>query len=213
MQRSIPEYLFLLAISFVLSSCADLTGANTGADEVPPGRKTDIKGIDAFQLGENRYRLSGTMDNGGDSSHHFEIKAILNDSQSLRFYFFSNENLEGGVEIEIKRQVEKVIMTLALNGKGHSVDLSAFGQGTPIHLDIDVHNDHTDTHILVWRQGGPHEDGDGCTFNGGCLYNSEDFAVRVWLDVGTAKGNHWGFQGSPDRIKLLKGPNRAISDA
>ena len=86
-------------------------------------------------------------------------------------------------------------------------------EGDVVHLSIDLHNDHTDLHLLVWDAEGPFGDQDECTFEGTCLYNSEDFAFDYWLGVGRLNGVYWGVKGKTNLILSLEGPLEGLSDA
>ncbi len=196
-----------------LFSCEQLTGEDTGANIVD-SKQDLIGGLDARSVGEQRFILSGTVSNGGNSGHNFRLRFKLPEGQTLKFYFFISQNFTGGALYSFARSDDGVLMlTINLNGKSDSRELSVFNGSEVVDVELDIHNDHTDAHLLVWDRSGPHVDAEDCTFDGGCLYNSEDFAFDVWLGVGKANGTFWGIQGDKSLILLLEGPLPAISNA
>ena len=204
--------LVCLLCSF-LFSCKQLTGEDTGAN-VADVEQNLIGGLEARSVGEQRFLLSGTVSNGGNSGHLFRLRFELPAGQTLKFYFFISRNFTGGALYSFTRADDGVLtMTIDLNGKSDSRELSVFNNSEVVDVELDIHNDHTDAHLLVWGHSGPHEDAEDCTFDGGCLYNSEDFAFDVWLGVGRASGTFWGIQGDQSLILLLEGPLPAISNA
>jgi len=211
LNRSLNLLLIIVANLF-LFSCKELTGENTGANIIDSGQEL-IGGLDAINAGENKFLLKGTTDNGGNSGHSFRLRFKLPEAEKLSFYFFISKNFSGGASYSFTRVEGTVKLTMSLNGKSHTRELTTFNDSEIIDVDLDVHNDHTDVHLLVWDRSGPHEDTEECSFDGGCLYNSEDFAFDIWLGVGRASGTFWGFQGKKSLVIILEGPLPAISDA
>ena len=195
----------LLGVLFLLS-CADLTGEETNS----PGSVVDafkIGGVRALERGGGRFLLDGTVDTGGYSRHKFLLRFRLGEGESVKFFFYASNQLEGGMEMAWERNEGRVEMVMALNGITHRYHLPALDDREEIDLDVDVHNDHTDIHILVWeKSNAPLADHEGCSFDNGCLYNTEDFAFDVWLGVGRAAGTFWGVEGDPDGILKVEGP-------
>ncbi|CBW25722.1 putative membrane protein [Halobacteriovorax marinus SJ] len=201
-------YIFVLLLSV---SCGELTGESTGANILD--KTSDlIGGLSSVSAGENKYLLSGTAKNGGNAGHYFRLKFELPESEKISFYFFSSRSLNTGVKYSFKREAGSVLLTMSLNGLEDTVELQSFSDSLEVDVAIDIHNDHTDAHMLVWDFNGPRGDREDCSFDGGCLYNTEDFAFDVWLGVGKASGTFWGFEGDRSLIKLLEGPLDAISD-
>ena len=203
----------LLCLPFL--SCGDLTGEGTSAHRnIEKSGVTKVGGWDAVDMGETGFLLDGTVSKGGHSGHKFSLDFRLPAGESLRFFFFASRNLEGGVELSwMRTSGGEVEMGLSLNGKTHRHRIPSLDDREEIEVDVDVHNNHSDIHILVWNRSGSREDGEGCTFDGGCLYNTEDFAFDVWLGVGRASGLYWGGRGDADLVLSLEGPLPADSDA
>ena len=116
------------------------------------------------------------------------------------------------MEYTFTRSQGIVNLKMDINGITHDIDLDDFSDSEVIDLDLDIHNDHTDIHLLIWDKNGPHEFYEECSYDGGCLYNSEDFAFDIWLGVGRASGTFWGIQGNKSLIIKLEGPNPPLTD-
>lgn len=227
------KHLLLMVIgTFVVCACGQLTGANTGAhiqddiensdtqdkdsdtENIDSDTKAPIVGsLNASLISQNKYLLQGTAKNGGDCGHNFRLRFKLPDGERLTFLFYTDLQLESGTTYLFSRQGDSVFLEIRLNGKSHTRELQLFRAQEIIDLEIDLHNDHTDIHALIWQYGGPYEDYEDCSFDAGCIYNSEDFVLDHWLGVGKASGVYWGFEGDKNLILKLDGPLPAKSNA
>ena len=203
---------YFLLLNFILCSCGQITGEYTGANIVEKTLDTIVGGIDAISTKNGSFLLKGTADNGGRSAHSYHLKFRLPEGSSLKFYFFADKELSNGVIFEFSKKLNKTRMEIQINGKSHSHNLDSLDNREIIDIDIDIHNDHSDIHMLVWDHTGAHGDNEECTFEGDCLYNTEDFALDTWLGVGKASGSFWGFSGDSNQVILLEGPLGALSD-
>lgn len=208
--------LRILTLTFALlflQSCGELTGESTGARDLLPGVFNNlIGGLEGIEVGSDKYLLSGVASNGGNASHNFELQFNLPQNEELSFYFFANSTLTKALSAKFKNTDSGLVVVFQLGELQHEYLLANTAGLDSFHLDLDIHNDHTDIHFLLWDHNGPHEDGDECTFEEGCLYNSEDFALDFWLGVGRAPGTFWGFKGKKKNIIKLTGPRRALSN-
>ncbi len=211
--KLVLKFILFFMIGFIQMSCGQLSGNNTGANLVESPDRELIGGVDAISVKEKSFLLSGTVDNGGNSGHFFRLRFKLPEAKSLKFYFFTSSDFAGGVVYLFKRVNGVVKLKIELNDKSHTRDLSVFNETEIVDVDVDIHNNHTDIHLFVWKHSGLHEDNEDCSFDGGCLYNSEDFAFDYWLGVGRASGTFWGFKGDKSLILTLQGPLSAISNA
>jgi len=203
--------LTFLFISLISTSCTELTGGDTGANLID-SVSDYIGGIDSISAGENKYLLQGSADNGGNSGHYFRLKFQLPEGESLSFFFFSSRSLSGGMKYTFSKVNGSVYLTMKLNGLEDRTELVDFKNSDIVDVAIDIHNDHTDAHMIVWDYNGSRGDYEECSFDGGCLYNTEDFAFDVWLGVGRASGIFWGIEGDKSLIEVLEGPLDAISN-
>jgi len=205
--------LFLILLcSFVLTSCGDLTGKSTGANDIPSDNL--LGGIAFIELSSGKNLLNGTM-NVGDA-HSFRLNFKLPDGKSLRYFFFSERSLNGGVIATFTRTGSDVGVNITLNGVSDSRVLT--GLGEELDLRFEIHNDHEDAHILIWNESGPYGDTDGCVNDESCLYNTEYYTFPntddgPWGSQGRAPGTFWGVQGDRSLILKLEGPLGALSDA
>lgn len=203
--------IFIVLSISLLFSCTELTGENTGANIIE-NQQDVIGGIDAVRADGDKFILNGTADNGGNSGHGFRLKFRLPDGENLRFHFFTSSNFTGGLIYTFSREEGVVNLEMSINGLSHSIELNDFRNSEFIDVDLDIHNDHSDIHQLVWDRIGPHEFYEECTFEGECLYNSEDFAFDIWLGVGRASGTLWGIEGDKSLILKLEGPLPPLTD-
>ena len=104
-------------------------------------------------LGETRFFFKELWPNGGNSGQNFGLKFRLPEGSEIRFFFFANRDLTGGVEVSFSRSSGNVSVTFSLNGSTHTEDLGQ--RSDTLDLSLDVHNDHTDAHILLWGGGRP----------------------------------------------------------
>lgn len=203
--------LSLILSVLLFSSCTELSGEYSGADVIEDQTEY-VGGVEAVTAGEKKYLLSGVAENGGNSGHFYRLKFSLPDNEILSFHFFTNEKLERGLTYQFERVDGVVNLKIDINDLTHTIELSNYNDEEVIDIDIDIHNDHTDIHLLVWEHDGNHESYEECSYDGGCLYNSEDYAFDIWLGVGRASGTFWGVSGNKDLIETLEGPLAPISD-
>ncbi len=203
----------LLVSMFCLNGCGDLTGDYTGADRLSPDTATlKVGGVEALSLSSSAYLLDGTADKGG--AHSFRLRFKVKENSPMKFYFFASKKLKNGLNIVATRiSGKKIKLDMSLNGGSSSKVLNAFAGEDIVDIEVDVHNDHEDLHLLVWEHGGPYGDSEDCVDENTCLFNSEEFAFDSWGGVGEAAGVYWGFRGLKSQILKLEGPSDAKSDA
>lgn len=202
--------LIFITSLLLLTSCGQLTGNSTGANDLLS--EDLIGGIGAISIGSDRYLFAGSANNGGNSGHNYKLVFNLAEGESMEFFLQGTRSLEGAGAFKFTRAAGKVTLQMAVNGKSDQKELTAFENVNPIDIEIDFHNDHTDVHILVWKLSGPHNDAEGCSFDSTCLYNTEDFALDVWLGVGKAIGPFWGMRGKRENVLSAVGPNPVRSN-
>lgn len=212
MTTTMTRILLSLFLIISFSSCDQLTGASTGANDFL-GELT-VGGLAFAEVGSNKIRFEGTANNGGDEGHHFEIRLNFPLGEKAKFFFFASQSLQGGVEILLDRVGAEVDVTIGLNGVSHTHRFSM--NGDELALGIDIHNDHSDAHILIWPLGGPYAVAEDCVDLSGadfCIYNTDSFTdpfapspAFPWGSQGRASGVNWGFEGDRDIILELRGP-------
>ncbi len=204
------KMIALLFISLVFNSCGELTGKSTGANETPFDKI--LGGIPFLEIGEGKLLLSGTMEAGG--AHSFKMKFNLPEGKSLRFFFFSDRGLNNALVATFNRTGGKTFVNFSLNGESDTRELKDVGEVVDVMLDM--HNDHEDSHFILWNSQGPYDDSEECVEDGNCLYNSEFYTFPndgPWGSQGRAPGTFWGVQGDRSLIEDLEGPLGAVSDA
>ncbi len=217
MIRSIYSFLFLFfSLTLCLVACGDLSGEYTGADKLPPDANVDsVGGSSALRLSASRFLMSGVAA-GRNTGHGFRLRFELIEGRPLEFHFFASRKLTNGLTFVAERKAGKVHLSMSLNGKSHTKEFVEFENSKIIDIDVDVHNDHTDMHFLVWKHGGPYGDNVGCSRldpNPTCLYNSAEFEGTKWFGVGQARDVYWGVVGESGSFLKLEGPLGAKSDA
>ena len=82
----------ILALSLAAASCGDGDGSSGGGDT--------IGGIEYTSLGEDKYKFAGTADNGGDSSHSYEVAFDLEAGTPVTLNLFTRDDLTDGVKLD-----------------------------------------------------------------------------------------------------------------
>lgn len=222
------RFLAILFIASAVISCGALYGENTGANDLeqPPvaadnkqdrnldSQKEDVPsqlgGLSAKKVGD-KFFLSGVASNGGNSSHAFKLKFEVDQSET-NFHLFADSSIENGLVMSFYMNTQNAIMMkMTLNGISHEYEITEAVESKSLDIVAEVHNDHSDAHILVWINGSSYADNEECTFEGTCVYNSEDFAFDIWAGVGRAAGTYWGVSGNTEKIESLEGPLDAFS--
>jgi len=215
MNISTKLFTFIFLV-FSLTACSELSGSDTGANIMPAGQKaTPLGGLTTVEIAPNKFRFAGTMDNGGNSSHSFNISMRLEDGKQGTFYFFANKGLNNGVLLSVEKQNSTALLTLIINGVSHEFTKELAADNT-FSLSVDVHNDHEDAHILMWDTAGPFGDMGDCAYDNTCVYNTESFTppeVGPWGTHGKGPGAFWGYEGDSDIIIKVEGPFDPISNA
>jgi hypothetical protein len=213
--------LFLtIVLSLSLSSCAELKGDSTGANDII--FDTLIGGTGAVSVGGDqnggaqRFLLDGQAPNVNTGAN-FKLNFRLPEKQSLTFHLYSFSDLTGGVNVNFSRNDGKLTMTMSLNTVSHSREIKEFENIEEVDITIDIHNDHPNAHNLMWKTSGPFGDAEECEFDGDCLYNTETFALDddfnpLWSNAGKASGTFWGYTGDPNLIISLSGFLDALSN-
>ena len=143
----------ILALSLAAASCGDGDGSSGGGDT--------IGGIEYTSLGEDKYKFAGTADNGGDSSHSYEVAFDLEAGTPVTLNLFTRDDLTDGVKLDFSRNAEDVVsLTYTLNGYTTTRELTALDE-EHVHLEIDVHNNETDAHVLIWNAHDEDHDHEG----------------------------------------------------
>jgi hypothetical protein len=202
--------LLILISALVFTSCGELTGNSTGANDNFLNKF--VGGLSFIEVGEGKAILNGSM-NASDA-HSFKLSLKLTEGESVRFFFFSDRGLMGGLIATFSRSAGKTSVNFTLNGESDSRILE--GVGEEVNVVLDMHNDHEDAHFMLWNGAGPFGDSEECVEDGSCLYNSEFYSFPndgPWGSQGKAPGTFWGFQGDSSLILQLEGPLKAVSDA
>lgn len=131
------------------------------------------------------------------SNRHYDLDFNLEDGGSLTLVAHGDNKLNRGVEVVFSRKAEALELTFAASGSESSTRVV---KGIPasgaIHVGVDVHNEESPAHILIWSGNNYSEDA--------ALFNSEEDNVVP----GKGSATFWG-------LKLIKArvTKAAISSA
>ena len=119
------------------------------------------------------------------SGHSWALAFTLQDGGSLTLLSNTNNQLGNGVAIQFSRA--GAVLSAKLKAAGSETDVSAaftsIDASGAISLQVDIHNDETPAHVLVWS---------GTDFSeGAALLNSEDAGNEV---PGSGSGTYWGLE-------------------
>ena len=208
--------LLPLGLCLSLMGCSELTGGRTGANDLPTDQQDDLVGGIGFKpIVDGKFLFEGTMDNGGDSGHNFEVSLKLEEGKKAQFWFFADKQLSQGVGLAVEKVADDAVVTVSVNEVSHSIALPLSDDNT-LDISIDIHNDHEDAHILIWNLNGPFGDAEECVEDEACLYNTEFFTdpnPGPWGSQGRGPGSFWGFEGDKEMILKLSLPKGAKSNA
>ena len=121
--------------------------------------------------------------NAIQSQDNFALEFTLGEGGSLALVTHADSGLSDGLTVQFERAGTELISRLTADGSGTGDNvLSGVDASGPISLAVDVHNNETPTHVLIWNavKGTYAEDE--------ALYNSEDDADAP----GVGKGTLWG---------------------
>ncbi len=129
---------------------------------------------------------------GEISSHkNFSLTFIVDDQEGLRFISYSDNKLQNGAEIIFTRNGQQLQVQKIIKGEQSAPKLlNGINANSSISLQIDVHNNEANTHILIWTSSetNPTEDN--------AIFNSE-----VDSDIsGKGEGAFWGFVFTQSKV-------------
>lgn len=187
--------LFLIFFCIGLSAC----GGGANPDKALNAAK-NISGTFYTDLGGGKMMMSDALSDVSEG-FNFEFSFTLADGGSITFTSFAGPQLSNGFEIKFLRAGAK--LNVQAIAQGQTQDWSAMFTGIDanqnIALTMDVHNDETPAHVMIW-QGEKSPDKDHTN----TLYNSAEDSVDLNYDAapGNGSGRAWGF--ILDNAQLLK---------
>ena len=95
------------------------------------------------------------------SASHYDIKGELREGGHLAFFSHSTKDGSGGVGIRFSNVAG--VLKVALEGNGKVTDISSYFEGnsaTELSYAIEVHNNESPAHIIVFGEHGEHEHGE-----------------------------------------------------
>jgi hypothetical protein len=121
--------------------------------------------------------------NAIQSQDNFDLEFTIAEGGSLSLVTHSDSSLSDGLTVQFERAGTELIASLKADGAGTGDNvLSGVDASGPISLSVDVHNNETPAHVLIWNAvNGSYEESEA-------LYNSEDDADAP----GVGKGTLWG---------------------
>lgn len=116
------------------------------------------------------------------SKDDYALNFSLDDGGSLELVTHGNSSLANGVSVVFSRSAHALSAILKAKGvTSAATELSGIDAAQSIAVAVDVHNDETPAHILLWSAGGSFGEGDA-------LLNSEDGEAAPGNGTGTAWG-------------------------
>jgi hypothetical protein len=121
--------------------------------------------------------------NAIQSQDNFALEFTLAEGGSLSLVTHADSSLSDGLTVQFERAGTELISSLKADGAGTGDNvLSGVDASGPISLAVDVHNNETPAHVLIWNAvNGSYDEKEA-------LYNSEDDADAP----GVGKGTLWG---------------------
>jgi hypothetical protein len=121
--------------------------------------------------------------NAIQSQDNFALEFTIAEGGSLSLVTHSDGSLSDGLTVQFERTGTELISSLKADGAGTGDNvLSGVDASGPVSLAVDVHNNETPTHVLIWNAvNGSFEEDEA-------LYNSEEDEDAP----GVGKGTLWG---------------------
>jgi hypothetical protein len=141
-----------------------------------------------LELGESALQGSGSIIfasplNAVASQDNFALEFTVKEGGSLALVTHSDGSLAQGLTLLFERSGTELIASLKADGSGTADHiLNGVDASGPISLAVDVHNNESPTHVLIWNAAL------GAFGEEDALYNSEDDAEAP----GVGKGTLWG---------------------
>lgn len=129
------------------------------------------------------------------SGQHYSLAGSLPDNGSkLTLHAFANNSLDEGVEIEFTHNEGTTEGVITVGGE--SVTLTGLSDISPTSfaIEIDVHNDETPAHVLIWATGTDFSED-------AALFNSEEDGELG----GNGSGTYWGISLSNSSLSKATG--------
>jgi hypothetical protein len=118
-----------------------------------------------------------------ESQDNFALEFTVDDRGSLALVTHANNALGQGLTVRFERAGTELVTILSADGAGTTDHvLSGMDASGTLALSVDVHNNETPAHVLIWS------DASGSWDEDAALYNSESDADAP----GKGKGSLWG---------------------
>ena len=189
-------------ILFSIFFCVGLIACGGGAnpDKAALNAAKNISGTSYTDLGGGKMLMSEALSDVS-AGFNFEFSFTLADGGSITFTSFASSQLSNGFEIKFSRAGTKLNVQATAQGQTQdwSSMFSSIDASQNVTLTMDVHNDESPAHVMIW-QGEKSPDKDHTN----TLYNSAEDSVDLNYDAspGNGFGRAWGF--TLDNAQLLK---------
>lgn len=159
MKRSTTLFRGLLVASaLAITACGGDNGSDDNASENIDAHSI-ATGADTLTSEENS--LSGTGSvvftsslGAVDSGSHFNVVASLDIGDSFTIHAYSNNQLENGIDLVVTRPNNTpTSLEVTLDGSDISSNFTSVAADQAIHILMDVHNNESPTHVVIWPEG------------------------------------------------------------
>ena len=134
-----------------------------------------------------------------DSGAHFTVVAALDIGESFTIHAYSDNQLANGIDLMVTRPANTpTSLEVTLEGSDISSNFTSVEADHPISIFMDVHNNESPAHVLIWtgeeehhehHEGHEeHEHHEGHLEEDDAVFNSENVAVVN----GQGAGTFWG---------------------
>ena len=186
-----------VSFGIVMASCGSQSDSSTGA-----AKKIGSAEVVLLNAGSLQFVDSGIFGSGSiafknpvgevKAKKNYALEFLLDDKASVKLVTHSNEKLENGFEFAFTRAGKTLQVVTTAEGK--SVDIS--GAGTLSSIDatqkikvfVDVHNDETPAHVLIWNQATQDPTEENAAYNS----ESAEGAGDSFNSPGNGAATFWG---------------------
>lgn len=177
----------VFVLCFVIAAC----GGGRNPDKSIVESAKDIAGTSYSELGGGRLLMTQALSEVAEG-FNFEIGFVLADGGSVTLVSFASSQLLNGFEIKFSRTGTKLNVLATAQGEHQdwSVMFANVDASKYVHLNMDIHNDESPAHVMIWQGAKSPSQNHTNT-----LYNSAEDSIDLNYDAspGNGLGRAWGF--------------------
>ncbi len=182
--------VLVLALAFLFSACGSSSNDSGDSNKTISLNDTDYVLVESGTLESSDSAIAGTGSfvqntplEGIESGNNFQLSATLEEGSSITLYANGSAKNANGLSIEFANNSGSLSVTASKSGTDVDISSSFAGKSaTVLSYYLDIHNDESPAHVLIWNgieTGFDEED---------ALFNSEEDGEMPGNGAGTYFG-------------------------